>query len=43
MREPSAAAVAEGSVCVTELAKGAEVIRELGFGGNSNQGARLCG
>jgi hypothetical protein len=27
MREPSAGAVAEGSVCVTELAKGAEVIR----------------
>ena len=43
MREPSAAAVAEGSVCVTELAKGAEVIRGLCFGGNGNQGARLLG
>ena len=29
MREPSAAAVAEGSACVTELAKGVEVIRGL--------------
>ena len=28
MREPSAAAVAEGSACVTELAKGVEVIEQ---------------
>jgi len=28
MREPSAAAVAEGSVCVTELAKDARRVRD---------------
>ena len=41
MRGPSAAAVAEGSVCVTELAKGAEVIRGFGLAAMATKGKTL--
>ena len=41
MREPSAATVAEGSVCVTELAKGAEVIRGFVLAAMATKGKTL--